>query len=525
MTIFLQTERLILKTSELSDLDNLLALGTDPEVMKYIGDGTIQTEEKVKRSLSIAIPYQEKYGMGFCSVFEKDSGNFVGQAGLVHLGIDDSHHEIEIAYRLHKNFWGKGYGTELVRALIRWGFEHLSVYKLIAVAAPENIASQKVLKKAGLDFTGEIEWYDGRKLFGYVIYKNDSVELVPYDIQWSMMAESEINNLRNILPSNHIIDIQHVGSTAISGMLAKPIIDIQIAVDSLVAIKQIAIDELKKIGYEYWYDNPDPERMFFVKGMPPFGEKRSHHVHIVEPASRHWQEKILFRDYLIAHPETAREYEQLKIKLAQEYTYDREQYTDAKTKFINNILCKARETSRIDKPYPMIVFLTGASGAGKTTILDGFNKKFSNASITCLHFDSMGVPSEEEMIKIYRSGSEWQKAMTYHWINKLINDYQDKKLVVLEGQVNLDFIVTAFEGFKFHQYRILLAHCENTIRHKRLHQDRNQPELINDNMDNWADFLKKQAIDRNAVILDTTLMNADEMVSQFEKLIDIKRFI
>src|SRR5579862_9138067 len=131
---------------------------------------------------------------------------------------------------------------------------------------------------------------------------NDSIELVPYDNQWPKMAAQEIKKLQEILPANHIIDIQHVGSTAIPGMLAKPIIDIQIAVDSLHSIKKIAIDALKTLGYEYWYENPDPERMFFVKGMPPFGEKRTHHIHIVELGSKHWKNKILFRDYLNNNP-------------------------------------------------------------------------------------------------------------------------------------------------------------------------------------------------------------------------------
>lgn len=82
--------------------------------------------------------------------------------------------------------------------------------------------------------------------------------------------------------------------------------------------------------------------MFFVKGIPPYGDKRTHHIHIVEPSSKHWHGKIIFRDYLLAHPELAREYEQLKIKLAKRYTNDREQYTDAKTTFINDILNKVR---------------------------------------------------------------------------------------------------------------------------------------------------------------------------------------
>lgn len=525
MTVFLETERLILKAPELSDFDNLLALRSDADVMKYIGDGSVHTEEKVKKFLSMAIPYYEKHGIGFCSVIEKESGDFVGQAGLFHIGYYDAQPDIEVAYRLHKKFWGKGYATELAKALIQWGFQHLSVNKLIGAAEPENIASQKVLKKAGLDFKGKIKWYDGRELFWYEIYKNDSIELVPYDNQWPQLAEVEIKMLQEALPKNHIIDIQHVGSTAIPGILAKPIIDIQIAVDSLVAVKKIAIETLKNNGYEYWDEDPDPEKMFFVKGMPPFGDKRTHHVHIIEPKAKRWQSRIIFRDYLIAHPEAAREYEQLKIKLAQEYTYDREQYTDAKTKFIDDILCKARVTSHSAKQRPVIIFLTGASGAGKTTILNAFNNKFSTSSVACLHFDNIGVPTEQEMIAAYGSGSEWQKAMTYHWIKKLINDYQNKNLLILEGQVNLDFIVSAFEGFNFSQYKIVLAHCENITRHKRLHQDRNQPELINDNMDTWAEFLKKQAIEKQAMILDTTLMNTDEMVSQFEKLIDAKRLL
>jgi len=175
MGIFLETERLILKTTELSDLDNLVALRSDPDVMKYIGDGATHTEEQVKSFfLSIAIPYQEKHGIGFFSVFEKESGNFIGQAGLFHVGYDDVQPDIEIAYRLHKKYWGKGYATELVKALIQWGFQNLSVDKLIAGTEPENIASQNVLKKAGLNYKGKVKWHTGRELFLYEIYKQNA---------------------------------------------------------------------------------------------------------------------------------------------------------------------------------------------------------------------------------------------------------------------------------------------------------------------------------------------------------------
>jgi len=177
MGIFLETKRLILKSPELSDLDNLISLRSDPNVMKYIGDGSVHTEEQVKRFLEIAIPYYEKHGIGFCSVIEKVSGDFIGQAGLFHVGYYDEQPDIEVAYRLHKKFWGKGYATELAKALIQWGFQHLSVNKIIGAAEPENIASQKVLIKAGLDFKGKITWYDGRELFLYEIYNNDSISV------------------------------------------------------------------------------------------------------------------------------------------------------------------------------------------------------------------------------------------------------------------------------------------------------------------------------------------------------------
>ncbi len=338
MNMFLETERLILRLSTWSDLDNLIRLRSDPEVMKYIGDGSSHTKAQVERFLSIAMPYQEKHGFGFCSVFEKETGEFIGQAGLFHKGFYDEQPDIELAYRLHKKYWHQGYATELAKALIRWAFENLKVEKIVSAAEPENIASQKVLLKSGFLFLGEQKWWNGRELFYYEIYKNDAIELSDYNKEWPQIAEQEIKKLYSILPTQHIIDIQHVGSTAIPGMSAKPVIDIQIAVDSLSAIKPIAIKVLKELGYEYWDKNPDQERLFFAKGMPPFGVKRTHHVHIFEPSSPHWREKILFRDYLRAHTEARLEYEALKKHLAQRYTYDREQYTSAKTEFINKIL-------------------------------------------------------------------------------------------------------------------------------------------------------------------------------------------
>src|SRR5579863_7500440 len=119
MTIFLETKRLILKTPELSDLDNLVALRSDLDVMKYIGTGAAETREQVKEFIARADSYLEKYGIAFCSVFKKKTGDFIGQAGLFHLAFDVNQPDIELAYRLHKKYWSKGYASELAKALIK----------------------------------------------------------------------------------------------------------------------------------------------------------------------------------------------------------------------------------------------------------------------------------------------------------------------------------------------------------------------------------------------------------------------
>jgi GrpB-like predicted nucleotidyltransferase (UPF0157 family) len=179
--------------------------------------------------------------------------------------------------------------------------------------------------------------------------KKDPIELVEYINQWPDLAAVEISILRDALSARQILDIQHVGSTAIPGMIAKPIIDIQIAVDSLEDFKTHAVVALNKLDYQYWDKNPDPKRMFFVKGMPPFGEKRTHHVHIFEITSKLWNDKILFRDYLRTHPNITKQYENLKKNLASLYTYDREKYTDEKAQFINDVLVQATEWRRQGK--------------------------------------------------------------------------------------------------------------------------------------------------------------------------------
>ncbi len=88
------------------------------------------------------------------SVYEKATEVFIGRAGLVHLDYNDQQPDIEIGYDLLKAYWGKGYATELAKALIDWGFKRLSIDRIVAVTRPNNILSQKVLQKAGMQQVG-----------------------------------------------------------------------------------------------------------------------------------------------------------------------------------------------------------------------------------------------------------------------------------------------------------------------------------------------------------------------------------
>jgi len=111
----------------------------------------------------------------------------------------------------------------------------------------------------------------------------DDIEIVEYDPRWPAMFAEEAALLRQALDADLLIAVEHFGSTAITGMAAKPIIDILIAVRSLAEARATVIEPLERLDYVFWADNPKTDRMFFVKGMPPYRARRTHHVHITEP--------------------------------------------------------------------------------------------------------------------------------------------------------------------------------------------------------------------------------------------------
>jgi GrpB-like predicted nucleotidyltransferase (UPF0157 family) len=167
------------------------------------------------------------------------------------------------------------------------------------------------------------------------------IQLVPYDALWAEQFEAERLFVLGVIQQYICGPIEHVGSTAVPGLLAKPIIDIMVAVESL-AVSRPAIALLEGQGYFYSEYRPDVMH-WFCKPSPKI---RTHHLHLVTFRSALWNERIEFRDYLREHTLAATEYGDLKRRLAERFRFDREAYTDAKGPFVRRIISLASEKRR-----------------------------------------------------------------------------------------------------------------------------------------------------------------------------------
>jgi GrpB-like predicted nucleotidyltransferase (UPF0157 family) len=168
----------------------------------------------------------------------------------------------------------------------------------------------------------------------------DEIEIVPQDPGWPAFTKPNARGSSRRSRPSGLIEIAHVGSTAVPGLAAKPIIDIVARIASLAVAKEGTVVPLAERGYRFWAANPDPDELFFAKGVPPRAPRRTHHLHVTERAEP-FRELVRFRDLLRADAETARRYEALKRELAARCRTDRDGYTKAKTEFVAAVLARA----------------------------------------------------------------------------------------------------------------------------------------------------------------------------------------
>lgn len=173
-------------------------------------------------------------------------------------------------------------------------------------------------------------------LYVMIGLKRGTVKLVSYQKEWSDNAKNIIQLLWQLL-GDTVIDIQHVGSTAISSIHAKPIIDISVALNDLNDILPY-IEKLDKQSIIFRGEIISGE-LLFVMGN---NKIRTHHIHIVKWNGKEWNNYINFRDFLNAYPEKALLYDSYKQKLAIKFSNDRKKYTSGKEKIIRHLLNEAK---------------------------------------------------------------------------------------------------------------------------------------------------------------------------------------
>jgi GrpB-like predicted nucleotidyltransferase (UPF0157 family)/GNAT superfamily N-acetyltransferase len=232
---------------------------------------------------------------------------------------------------------GRGTGGALTEALaeaaLRDGF-----HKLIGKLFTGNIASIRLVERCGFSPVGLHRRYgqlDGEWRDVLVVERllDEPIRLVSYDPAWADRFAEERGMLEDAIGNWATGGIHHVGSTAVPGLDAKPIIDILVGVASLEA-SRACFDPLAKLDYHYAPYRTE-EMHWFCKPHP---SRRTHHLHLVPTDSSRFCDELAFRDRLRASPETAEEYAALKRDLGERFNNDREAYTDAKAEFIRRVL-------------------------------------------------------------------------------------------------------------------------------------------------------------------------------------------
>jgi GrpB-like predicted nucleotidyltransferase (UPF0157 family) len=161
----------------------------------------------------------------------------------------------------------------------------------------------------------------------------EPVVLATHDPSWSSKFETEKAAIANALGAA-AIEVHHIGSTAVPGLAAKPVIDILVAVDSLEGPVPL-VEALSSLGYLNVPHDDDVHRLFFRKGVP-----RAYHVHAVKLNSWTYWKHLMFRDILVSNPEVRAEYGRLKSELASRFRSDRKAYTDAKGEFVERTVAE-----------------------------------------------------------------------------------------------------------------------------------------------------------------------------------------
>lgn len=160
-----ETERLLVRHFGPDDLDDFAALCADPEVLRYVGDGTTLTRDEVAHWIRVCGNKYAARGYGTSAVFERATGRFVGYCGVVRAPGNDFD---ELVYVFDRRAWGKGYAAEAGQAMLGYVFGRSALERIYATIYADNLASQRVAEKLGMRFDKEVTDPGGQRVRFYV---------------------------------------------------------------------------------------------------------------------------------------------------------------------------------------------------------------------------------------------------------------------------------------------------------------------------------------------------------------------
>jgi len=159
----LTTSRLSLRPFTLSDVSPLHRILNQPDILQYFPNPGAPSKERVKEIIDKQLAHWEEHNLGWWAVIPKEGTDLIGWNGLQYLPETD---EVEVGYLLSQRFWGQGLATEGARVALEFGFENHKLREIIGLTHPKNTASQNVLKKCGLNYTNQAEYF-GIQVFRY----------------------------------------------------------------------------------------------------------------------------------------------------------------------------------------------------------------------------------------------------------------------------------------------------------------------------------------------------------------------
>lgn len=356
-----ETPRLLLCEMTQNDVPELCSMLQDDEVM-YAWEHSFSTEE-VRSWISRNIVRYQEYGYGYWLAFDKTSGETVGQIGLIPEEIEGGLH-LGIGWILRKKYWGKGYAAEGGKACLDYAFHQLNAGRVIADIRPMNRSSIRVAERIGMTPMGTYDKNVGGKIMTHRLYyaRTPKVTVSDYDPVWTEQFAGMKRLLFPVLLKFGGM-LEHVGSTSVPGLAAKPVIDADYILSDASLMPQVKT-ELEALGFFHRGDGGLPGREMFTETLKL---DFRHNFYVCAPGCVPVENHIRLRSYLRLHRDAATRYGALKKQLAAQFPGDVESYCAGKSDLISEFLAAAgmdaTEVSAINNLNKNIPWQTGRSAA------------------------------------------------------------------------------------------------------------------------------------------------------------------